>query len=75
MNPEIVTVGTGHFVRALADRAVFLRAYLLRHGIPCGPPERRGGLYRSFGLGNTANLGVVQALLERWGAAGQALIT
>jgi hypothetical protein len=74
MNPEIVTDGTGHSVLALADRAVFLREYLLRHGIPCGPPEWRGGHYRSFRLGNTANLGMVQALLDRWGAAGQAPI-
>jgi hypothetical protein len=75
MNPEIVTVGMAHYVRVLADRAIFLRDYLLRHGIPCGPPERRGGLYRSFRLGNTANLGAVQALLDRWGAAGQTPIT
>ena len=72
MDPEIVTVGADRYVRALADRAGFLREYLLRHGVPCAAPEPCEDFRQSIRLGKTANLGQVQALLDRWGVAGQA---
>jgi hypothetical protein len=71
VNLEIVIVGSVRCVRVQADLADFLREYLLRHGIPCAPPGRSGRFSRSIPLGETANLGVVQALLDRWTAPAQ----
>ena len=68
MQPEIVATGSGRYVRALADRANVLREYLLCQGIPCGPLRPDEEFFQSFRLGETANLGLVQALLDRWGA-------
>ena len=68
MSPEIVTVGSDRHVRELADCADLLRGYLLRQGIPCGPVERPEGPHQSFRIGRTVNLGLVQALLDRWAA-------
>jgi hypothetical protein len=72
VDAEIIIIGTDHFVRVLADRALNLRRYLLSRAVPCGPVERPEGAYLSFRLGKTANLGAVQAILDRWAAAGQA---
>jgi hypothetical protein len=71
VDAEIVIVGTEHHVRALADRAFNLRQYLLSRAVPCGPVELPEGSYQSFRLGKTANLGAVQAILDRWAAAGR----
>jgi hypothetical protein len=66
--PEIVKVGSDHYIRELAEFVVSLREYLLSQGIPCGPVERPEGPYQSFRIGRTVNLGLVQALLDRWAA-------
>jgi hypothetical protein len=67
VKPEIILVGSDHYVRVQADRAVFLREHLLNHGVPCAPPVPSDGSYHAIRLGGSANLGMVQALLDRWG--------
>jgi hypothetical protein len=70
MEPVIVIVGSARSVQVQADLAGFVRAHLLQHGVPCGPLGPLQDLCRSFPLGRTANLGLVQALLDRWAAPG-----
>jgi hypothetical protein len=66
MRPGIIIIGSDRYVQALVGQGAPLREYLLSRGVPCGPVERPGGRYQGFRLGQTANVGAVRALLDRW---------
>jgi hypothetical protein len=64
---RLVLAPAGDYVSVRAAYPDGLRAYLLQHGVACTVPERSQPSYRAIRLGKTANLGQVQALLDRWG--------
>jgi hypothetical protein len=71
VKPEIIAAGAGRYVRVEASQAGRLREYLLGHGVPCAAPEPPQGRFRLIRLGNTVNVGVVQAILDHWGTPGR----
>jgi hypothetical protein len=66
MRPLLVTTGSGKYIRAQADCADLLRAYLLRHGIPCSSPVPSEGVTSLIRLGASADAGFVQGILDGW---------
>jgi hypothetical protein len=66
VKPEIITAGGERYVLVHAVLAELLRADLLRRGIPCAISEPYDSYLQSIRLGQTANLGQVQAFLDSW---------